>query len=334
MNVLTDADCLLTIAIPTYNRPCQLKHTLMLLAPQIRPSVSIAILDNASNPPINFDTLCIGHGLAPFVRIIRNNFNIGGNANIVKCLEICQSPYIWILGDDDIPASNSVDIILGAISHSPDAVAFSFNYHSSRQVYTTCLGVSELALACFEWSDLVFISNNVYNHAIFSGYVDYGYEYVYAWAPLVAILLKALQEHRRTVLLSPCRLIDNNQPADNAISWSPIEFQLRKYEILNIQMNACDRRALGYKISKSNNAINSSFVCHVCAVNSRQDILVMDRLLFSHFQYAEFTEKLKVLLFAIFIRFPRLARFFLYSIIGPKRINVVTKTNLAKKWYN
>jgi glycosyltransferase involved in cell wall biosynthesis len=330
MKSFHEVDHLLSIIIPTYNRLPQLRKTLSLLAPQITSAISIVILDNASTQPVTKEALDISESLAKRVKIHRHKCNIGGNANLVRSLEVCETSYVWVLGDDDIPAPGSIDFIFRAIRKSPGAVAYSFAYTSKRQSFSSCLGVSGLSHASIDWSELVFISNNVYNHQILGQYIEFGYEYAYSWAPLVAILLKALQTSECCLLLSPDQLIVGNQPNQETISWSPVEFQIRKYEILNIKLNPHDRRALGQMISRSNNSINSAFINHVYNKSARGDNLLMDRLLFVHFQYATAVDRVKVILMAILIRFPRMTLLIFNILFGSKRLRSIAEWHSSK----
>jgi hypothetical protein len=45
-------------------------------------------------------------------QLVRNKFNIGANANILRCLELVRNPWVWILGDDDLPLPNAIETIL------------------------------------------------------------------------------------------------------------------------------------------------------------------------------------------------------------------------------
>lgn len=95
---------LLDIVLITYNRAPQFEKTLeMILAPNspVR-ECSLTILDNKSTDetPQIADRFASSH---PNVKHIVNNFNVGGNANIAKALEMYgPTPYHWIICDDDV----------------------------------------------------------------------------------------------------------------------------------------------------------------------------------------------------------------------------------------
>ena len=93
----------LEIIIITYNRANYLKKTLEELTSSKSPvkNCRIRILNNASTD--NTIEIC-----EKFKRnfnnvsYITNKYNVGGNANIAKAIELADKEYFWILGDDDL----------------------------------------------------------------------------------------------------------------------------------------------------------------------------------------------------------------------------------------
>ncbi len=94
---------LLTIAIPTYNRAWCLRELLPVLAGELKDEsrVELIISDNASpdeTPSVVQDF--VERGLR--VRYIRNDQNIGPDANFLQCFEQARGKYVWIFSDDDL----------------------------------------------------------------------------------------------------------------------------------------------------------------------------------------------------------------------------------------
>src|SRR5215469_7631915 len=104
---------LLTIAIPTYNRSMYLAQLLEILAPQLinKPLVELMISDNSSSDdtPAVVKSF-IAQGLS--CRYIRNESNIGPDANFLQCFEKANGKYVWIFGDDDLIIPGGVSKIL------------------------------------------------------------------------------------------------------------------------------------------------------------------------------------------------------------------------------
>ncbi|WP_084590934.1 FkbM family methyltransferase [Desulfonatronovibrio magnus] len=113
---------LLSIAIPTYCRPNELKHCLSKFIEQISGKyedfIEIIITDNCS--PIE----CYNE-VSEFIRNYKfiyshrnlQTFNI--EQNIKLCAEKCTGKYLWIFGDDDyIEDKNAINCILNILSTS------------------------------------------------------------------------------------------------------------------------------------------------------------------------------------------------------------------------
>jgi abequosyltransferase len=121
---MRDKHPLLTIAIPTYNRSSYLAHLLGILAPQLTdtPNVELIISDNASPD----DTSAVIKNFQKTglqVTYIRNETNIGPDANFLQCFEKSNGKYVWIFGDDDVIVPGAIDKILRLIcGHEYDLI--------------------------------------------------------------------------------------------------------------------------------------------------------------------------------------------------------------------
>lgn len=90
----------LEIIIPTWNRFKYLERTLSQFANSPFKSCKITIIDNASTD--NTPQVCEKYkNIFPNLRIIRNNKNIGLSGNILRCYEIAEEEYMWLVGDND-----------------------------------------------------------------------------------------------------------------------------------------------------------------------------------------------------------------------------------------
>lgn len=100
---------LLTIAIPTYNRSKLLDICLQSIYTEIKSFknnehclIKIYVSDNASSD--DTPQIISSHLLKAEVDFnsIRNDVNIGADRNVVQCYTSANTPYVWILGDDDL----------------------------------------------------------------------------------------------------------------------------------------------------------------------------------------------------------------------------------------
>jgi glycosyltransferase involved in cell wall biosynthesis len=108
-----DSKPLLTIAIPTYNRARYLGELLAALFDQLvpEPRVELLISDNAS-PDETPSVIREYQERGLQLRNIRNEINIGPDANFLQCFEQSQGKYVWIFGDDDILVPGGLAAIL------------------------------------------------------------------------------------------------------------------------------------------------------------------------------------------------------------------------------
>jgi glycosyltransferase involved in cell wall biosynthesis len=107
---------ILSFTIPTYNRSAYLRVLLSSLLEELRGDsrVEVIVSDNASTD----DTPAVvqemqERGLP--LRYIRNEVNLGADANILQCYEQAKSKYVWIFGDDDMVAPDGLRRVLSTL---------------------------------------------------------------------------------------------------------------------------------------------------------------------------------------------------------------------------
>lgn len=108
---------LLTIAIPTYNREAFLRTLLASLFDQLRdePRVELIVSDNASTDQTQA-VVAEYQKLGLRIRSMRNEVNIGSDANFLQCYEEATAKYVLIFGDDDLIVPGGVAKILAYLS--------------------------------------------------------------------------------------------------------------------------------------------------------------------------------------------------------------------------
>jgi len=135
--------CLITIAIPTYNRGPRLEKAVRDLVKEINSShnkkdVSVLISDNGSEDStsqVTSDSLKVfKNSNIPF-RSIRSGKNRGFDHNVSACFKNSNSKYVWFMSDDDNIIPGSLDIIINDIKEHKPTVLF-YNYDQSRSEKT------------------------------------------------------------------------------------------------------------------------------------------------------------------------------------------------------
>ena len=85
----------------TYNRADYLDKSLNKFYKLRDQGLILHVLDNCSNDS-TFQIVKKWQEKWPELVYHKNTYNIGGNANILRAIEITKSEYIWIIGDDDL----------------------------------------------------------------------------------------------------------------------------------------------------------------------------------------------------------------------------------------
>lgn len=114
-----DKQPLLTIAIPTYNRSAFLGLCLKRIAEELdslsedqRNRVKVYVANNASTDN-TAEVICQYQRMhAEIFEVVHNAENIGGERNVAQCYSSAATPYVWILGDDDVILPGKLNLVL------------------------------------------------------------------------------------------------------------------------------------------------------------------------------------------------------------------------------
>tara|TARA_B100000700_G_scaffold331550_1_gene465456 strand:- start:5355 stop:6347 length:993 start_codon:yes stop_codon:yes gene_type:complete len=116
---------LLSICIPTYNRPESLINCLNSIVKQGNKNLEICISDNCSK--INIKKL-----IQPFkkrlnIQFNKNKKNLGFALNLLKVSEMAKGDFIWFLGDDDLLMPDAIKKIQKIIKKNKECDFFWIN---------------------------------------------------------------------------------------------------------------------------------------------------------------------------------------------------------------
>jgi glycosyltransferase involved in cell wall biosynthesis len=193
---------LLTIAIPSYNRPHRVVERLRELLPQCLDSdkVEILVLDNASDEDVESKVLETLPAARDRVRFNRNAGNIGLAGNICRCFEVANGTWVWTLGDDDMVEVGAVQEILGVIFQKSEAPLGGINFstgiyaYPSEKCFLTLADYCEVMMEPKAFSNALFLSSCVFRRDIFLKYLRSAYLYVASAAPHIAVPVQAMME--------------------------------------------------------------------------------------------------------------------------------------------
>lgn len=246
---------MLTIAIPTYNRNAQLLAAVQDVLPQMNDQCRLLILDNCSPEPVQ-ETLrpALEKFPAARVEIRRNRVNIGANNNILRCFELCETPWLWVLGDDDTPAPDAIAIILEHLTLHPECLYFNFaagGYGGfqgrPQKVFTR--GLRDFVQKIELIANVFFISSGVHKASVSNENLRFAYAYAHT-QPNFIPLLTSLGEDG-VCCLSERQIVTYNPPAPNQQQWSLMYFGLGIMSLLELPMAPDIRQLLARKIRDS-----------------------------------------------------------------------------------
>jgi len=127
--------CLLTIAIPTWNRALFLDQNLERLTSNLAlhkiNEIEILVIDNASSDNTS-EVVTNFQKSFKFVKYIRNDENIGPIANFLKAISLVETKYLHILGDDDFLDEKYFEYIPQILNDRDYGVIFFNSYGFNR----------------------------------------------------------------------------------------------------------------------------------------------------------------------------------------------------------
>jgi len=190
----------LTIAIPTFNRPEKIASQIRSLSKElsgIEDRVKILIIDNHSTLPVEGIFEEINPSNSGSFTLIRNRCNIGGNANIARCFEMCDTPWMWLLSDDDSIIPGSILKACSIIQSYSDA--FWVNFRDPDWIPSTsfpngpiqCFGTNDID-KILNFSNTLFMSNSIFCVEKMKHTISAGYQYATTSAPHLCIAFEAI----------------------------------------------------------------------------------------------------------------------------------------------
>lgn len=217
---------LLSICIPTFNRKDELKICLdRLLENNFDVNeVEIIIVDNNSNYDI-YEELKEYQDKNSLIKVFKNSVNIGGNANIVRCLEYATGDWIWFLGDDDKPYDYSISLIIKSLKNiTPNIKLIKFSSSLGKVNEDCIISVFNDLLNLIKdnsfFPNMLFMSTCVVNRKYYLDNIIDVFANLYACAPHILLPITSLSKNSQNCSI----LFSKNficEWGDSEITWVP-----------------------------------------------------------------------------------------------------------------
>jgi len=239
----------LTVAIPTYKRVEALEKTVREVLRQLNAENDrLLIIDN--DPDGSGAKRLQNYASDPRVRIIRNACNIGGNANIMRCIECADTEYVWLLGDDDEVAGNA----LAVIHHDIEEHALPAHINYALRDKTRAAAVVRNTLREYIGSigllnDFWLISNWVYHVPTAKRQLVYALNLLSSCAPHIVLAFGSLKYERARGVISPHQVVIGHAFERSDGGWSILNFCLLRGTLFNFEMSSWERKILRNKMA-------------------------------------------------------------------------------------
>lgn len=262
----------LLVTIPNFNRREQLLAILTSLRKQWNGQFNVLILDDCSeDSQIQAAILNTFPDAPQWVSFLRHNNRIGLSANLVSCFDHANGEWMWLLGNDDELADDSIETILNALRENPSASFLNFASNLVQRTETRlAAGLDDFLKQLDSHANLNFISTGIYRVEHFKKYIATGYHYGYTFSPHLAMLFSLLRDAPAQVVVFHHKAICNHRPArDSKERWSRIDFCLGASAMLELERLTFNQRRLIAKSLTTSGKVHEFIALQLLAESQR-----------------------------------------------------------------
>ncbi|HVT61906.1 MAG TPA: glycosyltransferase family A protein [Legionellaceae bacterium] len=175
--------------IITFNRATALEQTLASFAVLKDTHIIVHVLDNCSTDD-TAQVVARWQMNWPGLRYHRNAYNIGGNANILRALEMTSSLYSWIIGDDDLWHLQYIDEVIHVLkTKHADIIRLGWLV-SEASAGTTMEADKLFRTESFFFASVSMISATIVRRSLMTTYLNWAYQNIaYSYPQLVPCIL-------------------------------------------------------------------------------------------------------------------------------------------------
>ena len=159
---------LLSICMPVFNGEKVIKETLGSIIRQYNGKFEIVLCDDNSEDS-TYAILEEFGIIYDFIRIYKNDENLGMDENFQKTVLSAKGKYIWLFGQDDLLQPGAVDKVIAVLEKYPDVGIIYINYSQYTHDFNNVLCASALSRQLVNKKKQDIISEDIY----FKNSVDY-----------------------------------------------------------------------------------------------------------------------------------------------------------------
>lgn len=318
---------ILTIAIPTFNRGIQIGKQLNFLLNIIDDRTSIIVIDNCSDE----DQFSYLNKFSQSIQIVRNKFNVGMYANVLRCFELCESEYLWVIGDDDDLNLDSLEIIRNLIEKFPNQDTI-HAYKRAREVLVDN-NLDSFIESIENFSDFLYLPNTIYKMENTQKFIRTGYRYAYSGAPHLVLSLCTANSGGKHFFSS--QLLVKPPKVSNQERWSQVDVALGMPTLCEIPLNWSirSRKNLNNKIYYSYRIELVTQQLNLLSFKNKEEAIFLFYSYFGKFYYNRpITFFIATLFCRILIQFPKIGHqiiktvFYLMLNLFPHKVNFRSKS--------
>lgn len=206
----------LTIAIPTYNRKEAITSKVNEISTYISnhnlsEQIELLIVDNCSSK-YNIYEILKNRKDTSFINVQKNSGNIGAGSNFLRCLELANSEYVWLLGDDEILDLSYLENLLSTLQNK-DCYLLPHNesYAEKATYFGDFSSIDELFEKFWNLGSFFVLSIFIFRKESVLNYLKDGYETVVYQHPYSAMTLAMLNDKKNIQLTNlPLLRIQNH----------------------------------------------------------------------------------------------------------------------------
>lgn len=215
---------LLEPVIITYNRAPLLKKTLQAFFDSGLKNMRVHVLNNASTDDTE-EVVKQFQTSWPNLIYHENFYNIGGNANILRAVELSHSIYHWVIGDDDEWClTNNLNELLNVLQQQT-ADIIRLGWLASPESRGVSIAAATLTQneALF-YASVSMISSTIIKRSIISKYLPIAYQNIADSYPQLVPIIRAIEEMPVTVYTTSSDLLIHTPSKEPGYFYGDLEW--------------------------------------------------------------------------------------------------------------